>query len=194
MEAAMAMPQDNLSTVKDRSSPAAVETTLEFGRYRVLVRRRQLVADGVPIELGTRAFDLLLVLLEADGSLVTKDEIMSSVWPGVVVAEENLKVHICALRKALGEDRDFIRTEVGRGYRFTAEVRTIAGWRACHHPMRRAGAGQVRGWFPNGFLAGGCRVGVSSGHPGIRLDHNHPEGADPAVTESAHLCEEGEET
>jgi len=98
-----------------RSSPSAAEATLEFGRFRVLLRQRQLVADGVPIELGTRALDLLLVLLEADGSLVVKDELMSRVWPGIVVSEENLKVQICALRKALGVDRDFVRTEFGRG-------------------------------------------------------------------------------
>jgi DNA-binding winged helix-turn-helix (wHTH) protein len=121
----------------NRSSPAAADATLEFGRFRILLRRRQLVVDGVPIELGTRAFDLLLVLLEADGSLVTKVELMSRVWPGIVVAEENLKVQMSALRKALGEDRDFIRTEFGRGYRFTAAVRSTLPWGACQRPMRR---------------------------------------------------------
>src|ERR1700682_5794267 len=120
MEAVKAMPRDNSSMAVDRSSPAAADATLAFGRFRVLLRQRQLVADGVPIELGTRAFDLLLVLLEADGSLVTKDELLSRAWPGIVVAEENLKVQIFALRKALGEDRDFVRTEFGRGYRLTA--------------------------------------------------------------------------
>src|SRR5580700_4387883 len=106
MEAVKAIPRDNSSITRDRSSRAAAEPALEFGRFRVLLRQRQLVADGVPIELGTRAFDLLLVLLEADASLVTKDELMSRVWPGVVVAEENLKTQIFASRKALGEDRD----------------------------------------------------------------------------------------
>jgi DNA-binding winged helix-turn-helix (wHTH) protein len=119
------------------SSPAAADAMLEFGRFRILLRRRQLVADGMPIELGTRAFDLLLVLLEADGSLVTKEELMSRVWPGIVVAEENLKVQISLLRKALGEDRDFIRTEFGRGYRFTAAVRSTLAWGACQRPTRR---------------------------------------------------------
>jgi DNA-binding winged helix-turn-helix (wHTH) protein len=103
----------------------------------VLLRERQLVADSGRIELGTRALDLLLVLLEADGSLVTKDELMSRVWPGIVVAEENLKVQISALRKAFGEDRDFIRTEFGRGYRFTAAVRSIVAWGACQRAARR---------------------------------------------------------
>src|ERR1700719_3541442 len=91
-------------------SSVGAEAAIEFGRFRMLLRRRQLLADGVPIEIGPRAFDLLLVLLESDGALVTKEELMSRVWPGIVVAEENLKVQISALRKVLGEDRDFIRT------------------------------------------------------------------------------------
>jgi len=101
------------------SSSATADEALEFGRFRVLLRQRQLLADGVPVELGTRALDLLLVLLEADGLLVAKDELLSRVWPGIVVSEENLKVQVSALRKALGADRDVIRTEFGRGYRFT---------------------------------------------------------------------------
>src|ERR1700732_1307285 len=105
---------------RDRSSPVLAETTLEFGRFHALPRQRRLVADGVRVELGTRGFDLLLVLLEADGSLVTKNELLRRVWPGIIVAEENLKAQICALRKALGADRNFIRTEFGRGYRFVA--------------------------------------------------------------------------
>src|ERR1700745_121007 len=115
----------------------SADAALGFGRFRVLLRQRQLVADGAPIELGTRAFDLLLVLLEADGSLLSKEELMSRVWPGIVVAEENLKVHISALRKALGEDRDFIRTEFGRGYRFTAAVRSTVAWSSCQRRTRR---------------------------------------------------------
>src|SRR5271165_1171120 len=101
----------------------AASADLEFGRFRVLLRRRQLLAGGVPVELGTRAFDLLLALLEADGSLVTKDELMSWVWPGIVVAEDNLKFQVSVLRKALGADRDLIQTEIGRGYRFIGIVR-----------------------------------------------------------------------
>jgi DNA-binding winged helix-turn-helix (wHTH) protein len=108
----------------DRSSRASDDTIFEFGRFRVLMRQRKLVADGVPVELGARALDLLLVLLEANGSLVTKDELLARVWPGIVVAEENLKVQMSALRKALGDDRGLIRTEFGRGYRFTAAVRS----------------------------------------------------------------------
>ena len=137
MEAVKAIPWDNSLITGNRSRRAATEATLEFRRFRLELRQRQLLADGVPIELGTRAFDLLLVLLEADGSLVTKDELVSRVWPGITVADENLKVQIAAVRKALGEDRDFIRTEFGRGYRFTAAVRSTVVRGACQRPTRR---------------------------------------------------------
>ena len=116
---------------------AAEEAVLEFGRFQMLLRWRQLLADGVPVKLGTRALDVLSVLLEADGSLVTKEELLSRVWPGIHVSEENLKVQILALRKALGEDRDFIRTEPGRGYRFTAVVTSTAPWNSSRHAARR---------------------------------------------------------
>jgi DNA-binding winged helix-turn-helix (wHTH) protein len=137
MKAVTARPRNDSSIAEDRSSREAAEATLEFGRFRVLLRQRQLVADGVPIELGMRALDLLLVLLDADGSLITKDELMSRVWRGIVVAEENLKTQIFALRKALGDDRDFIRTEFGRGYRFTAAVRSTAARSASERQTRR---------------------------------------------------------
>jgi DNA-binding winged helix-turn-helix (wHTH) protein len=101
----------------------AASADFEFGGFRVLLRRRQLLADGVPVKLGTRAFDLLLALLEADGSLVTKDELMSLVWPGIFVSGQNLKVQVAILRKALGADRDVIHTESGRGYRFIGVLR-----------------------------------------------------------------------
>ena len=111
-------------------------------RDAVLLRQRQLIADGVPIELGTRAFDVLLVLLEADGSLVTKDELLGRVWPGIVVSEANLKVQVSALRKALGADRDVLRTESGRGYRFTGVLRSIVAPEARQRqarPTQRSG-------------------------------------------------------
>jgi phospholipid transport system substrate-binding protein len=120
-----------------QSRRAAQEAVLEFGRFQVFLRRRQLLADGVPVKLGTRAFDVLSVLLEADGSLVTKEELVSSVWPGVHVSEDNLKVQISVLRKALGEDCDFIKTEPGRGYRFTAAIKSTAPWNSPQHVARR---------------------------------------------------------
>jgi DNA-binding winged helix-turn-helix (wHTH) protein len=117
----------------NRSSSATAEQGLEFGRFRLLLRRRELLADGDPVELGTRAFDLLLALLEADGLLVTKEELINRVWPGIVVSEENLKVQVAGLRKALGADRDLVHTEFGRGYRFTGLLRSsaVAGPYSC---------------------------------------------------------------
>jgi DNA-binding winged helix-turn-helix (wHTH) protein len=101
------------------------QEAVEFGRFRLLPHRRELRADGVAVELGSRAFDVLMVLTEARGALVTKDEIMARVWPETVVEENNLVVQISALRRALGEDRDFIRTVSGLGYRFIAEIRNL---------------------------------------------------------------------
>jgi DNA-binding winged helix-turn-helix (wHTH) protein len=118
----------------NRWSSTTGDAALEFGRFRVLLRQRELLADGIRIEIGTRAFDLLLVLLEADGLLVPKEELLTRVWAGIVVSEENLKVQVAALRKALGADRDVIRTEVGRGYRFTGVLCTVTD--ACQSPRR----------------------------------------------------------
>src|SRR6267143_1591772 len=100
---------------------------LEFGRFQVLRHRREFLADGVPVDLGSRAFDVLMVLVEAGGELVTKDEILSRVWPGMVVEEHSLQFHISALRKVLGDDRGFIKTISGRGYRFVADITAAAG-------------------------------------------------------------------
>jgi DNA-binding winged helix-turn-helix (wHTH) protein len=72
------------------ASRAAAEASLEFGRFRVLLRQWQLLVDGVSIELGTRAFELLLALLEANGSLVSKEQLLARVWPNTTVADENL--------------------------------------------------------------------------------------------------------
>jgi non-specific serine/threonine protein kinase len=112
--------------VERQANPTVTDGVLEFGRFRVLLRQRRLLVGGVPVELGARAFDVLMVLIEADGALVTKDELQSRVWPDVVVAQDNLKVQISALRKALGKDRELVRTDHGRGYRFTATVRATA--------------------------------------------------------------------
>jgi DNA-binding winged helix-turn-helix (wHTH) protein len=69
----------------------------------LLPHRRELRADGAAVELGGRALEVLMVLTEARGALVTKNEIMARVWPDTVVEENNLVVQISALRKALGE-------------------------------------------------------------------------------------------
>jgi DNA-binding winged helix-turn-helix (wHTH) protein len=122
------------------------DTTLEFGRFHILTRRRQLLADGLPVELGTRAFDLLMVLIDADGALVTKDELLALVWPGIFVDASSIKVQVSVLRKALGKDRDLIRTEFGRGYRFTAAISSIAAVPEDPRPMRRKHRSRREEW------------------------------------------------
>jgi DNA-binding winged helix-turn-helix (wHTH) protein len=155
---ARARAQKPLLQGANRSSSATADAALEFGRFRVQLRRRQLLADGVPVELGTRAFDLLLVLLEVDGLLITKQELLGRVWPGLVVSEENLKVQVSALRKALGADRDVIRTEFGRGYRFTGLLCTNNVTDESLSPMRPK---QRRGEFCFYKIVGKC-PGVTS--------------------------------
>ena len=100
-----------------------------FGPFRLDVARRELLAHGVPVTLGQRAFDVLLALVGRRGQLVTKDELMAEVWPGIVVEENNLQVHVSALRKVLGTADDgerYLLTVAGRGYRFVAPVEAQA--------------------------------------------------------------------
>src|SRR3954471_22384364 len=100
---------------------------IAFGRFRVLPQRRELLADGRPVKLGGRAFDVLLALIEARGAVVSKDALMTRVWPDRIVEENNLQWQISALRAAFGADRNLIRTVSGRGYQFTAEGDTGYG-------------------------------------------------------------------
>lgn len=91
-----------------------------FGDFELQADEHRLLVGGAPIALGARAFNLLLALVERAGQLVTKDELLERVWPGVVVEENNLQVQVSTLRKLLGSDA--IATVVGRGYRFTPEI------------------------------------------------------------------------
>ncbi|TMJ25807.1 MAG: hypothetical protein E6G88_17090 [Alphaproteobacteria bacterium] len=103
-------------------TPAA----MEFGRFRVLPHRRELLADSRPIHLGGRAFDVLMALIEASGAVVSKDALIERVWPNQVVEENNLHVQISTLRNAFAADRGLIRTIAGRGYQFTGVIRTVS--------------------------------------------------------------------
>jgi predicted ATPase/DNA-binding winged helix-turn-helix (wHTH) protein len=100
---------------------------IEFGRFRVVPHRRELLADGRPIHLGGRTFDVLMALIAGQGAVVEKDALMQRVWPNQIVAESSLHVQISVLRNALGADRKLIRTISGRGYQFTGEIRAVAG-------------------------------------------------------------------
>jgi TolB-like protein len=98
---------------------------VRFGRFRFDLGRRELWRDGVPVRLGSRALDVLSMLAGAAGNVVTKDELLARVWPGLVVEENNLQVQVSALRKALDEDQSgqsYLITVPGRGYRFIGLV------------------------------------------------------------------------
>jgi len=93
---------------------------LSFGIYRLNRQERLVEGSDGPLELSARAFDLLCELLDNAGEVVSKDAIFAAVWPGVVVEENTLQVHVSALRKALGPD--MIVAVHGRGYRYAGPV------------------------------------------------------------------------
>src|SRR5262252_2887323 len=98
-----------------------VPAGIAFGRFLLVPHRRELLADGRPIKLGGRAFDVLMALIEARGAVVSKDALMARVWPDRIVEENNLQWQISALRGAFGVERELIRTVSGRGYQFIGE-------------------------------------------------------------------------
>src|ERR1700757_4029580 len=104
----------------DTASEAPAE--IAFGRFLLLPHRRELLADGRPVKLGGRAFEVLMALIEAHGAVVSKNALMARVWPDRIVEENNLQWQISALRAAFGADRNLVRTVSGRGYQFTAEI------------------------------------------------------------------------
>ncbi|CAM2195564.1 Transcriptional regulator [Paraburkholderia kururiensis] len=89
---------------------------IQIGQLHVFLESREIRLNGERVRIGSRAFDILELLIRAEGALVSKDEIIRCVWPTTIVQENNLQVHIAALRKALGPQRDLIRTVPGRGY------------------------------------------------------------------------------
>jgi eukaryotic-like serine/threonine-protein kinase len=106
----------------------------EFDKFRLLPDKRLLLSDGAPVPLMAKAFDTLVLLLEKRDRVVSKDELLHAIWPGVVVEEGNLTQQIFLLRKALGESAQhprYILTVPGHGYRFTAPVTEISpdAWR-----------------------------------------------------------------
>ena len=97
----------------------------EFDKFRLDAGERQLLRDGQPVTLSSKAFDLLLALVENSGRLVEKEEIYNRVWADQVVEESNLTVQVSAIRKALGDrtqNPKYIVTVPGYGYRFVGDV------------------------------------------------------------------------
>ena len=90
-------------------------------QWEVDISRRELRSRGTPVALGNRAFEIVEALARAEGQLVSKDDLMERVWPGIIVGDNTLQVHISAVRKALGPDRGMLKTSHGRGYRLVGD-------------------------------------------------------------------------
>lgn len=103
----------------------AVVQAFSFGQFRVTPHARLLEHGGSHVPLGSRAFDLLCLLVSRPGEIISKRELMVKAWPNVTVGESNLRVHITLLRRALGDRQRGVRyvvTVPGRGYCFVACV------------------------------------------------------------------------
>src|SRR5271165_7156115 len=101
------------------------EATFAFGSFRLIPAQRMLFEDGKPLRLGSRALDILVTLVESAGETIHKDQLIARTWPETVVDEGALRVHVAALRKALGDGRAgrrYIANNPGRGYTFVAPV------------------------------------------------------------------------
>src|SRR5215217_210209 len=100
-----------------------LETRFSFDDFEVDSARRILLKNGQAVALKPKTFDLLVALVERRGAIISKNDLLETVWENQFVEEKNLTVHIAALRKALGERKDenrFIATIPGTGYKFVA--------------------------------------------------------------------------
>jgi predicted ATPase/DNA-binding winged helix-turn-helix (wHTH) protein len=107
----------------DRS--ATSERVASFGPFRLFPARQLLLEGETPVRVGARALEILNVLVERAGELVSKKELIARVWPNIVVEESNLKVQVAALRRVLGDGqpgRRYLASVPGQGYRFVAPV------------------------------------------------------------------------
>ena len=110
---------------KPTATAGAAPAEVSFGPFRVLPTQFLLLEGGKPVPLGSRALEILIVLLERPGQLISRQELMARVWPNVFVVSANLTVHMSALRRMLRDGRDgnrFIINIPGRGYSFVASV------------------------------------------------------------------------
>jgi DNA-binding winged helix-turn-helix (wHTH) protein len=99
--------------------------SVTFGPFRLFATERLLERDGVPVNLGGRALDILLTLVERAGEVISTKELIAAVWPDVTVDDGSLRFHIAGLRKMLGDGKDgarYVANVWGRGYCFVAPV------------------------------------------------------------------------
>ena len=116
---------EKLSFDKRTEPTSAAPTEISFGPFRLRPGQFLLLEGEEPVHLGSRALEILIVLLERPGELVSKQELMGRVWPDTFVEPANLTVHISALRRTLRDGRDgnrFIINVPGRGYIFVASA------------------------------------------------------------------------
>src|SRR5262245_32592297 len=116
--------EGNPSHVTERSV-ASTSRSFSFGAFVLLPEQQLLMKGKTPVRIGGRALDILVALVERAGELVSKDELLSRVWPDTFVEESNLKVNVATLRRTLGEapgGTRYIATVNGRGYRFVSTV------------------------------------------------------------------------
>jgi predicted ATPase/DNA-binding winged helix-turn-helix (wHTH) protein len=102
------------------------DDVLTFGPFRLSRKERWLERDGRPVRLGSRALEVLGVLAERAGEVVSKEDLLARVWPDTVVEESGLRVHIAALRKALGDGQGgarYVTNVPGRGYCFVSPLK-----------------------------------------------------------------------
>jgi DNA-binding winged helix-turn-helix (wHTH) protein/tetratricopeptide (TPR) repeat protein len=125
----------------------------EFGPFRVDAQREVLLRDGKPVPLTPKTFQILLVLVRHSQQVVTKEDLMKAVWPDTFVEEANLSRNIFMLRKALGEspeDRRYIVTVPGRGYRLAESVRLAPERKlsivAAQHTKVQAQVAETKPW------------------------------------------------
>ena len=115
---------------RNRQSPHlekhAIPEVVSFGPFRIIVHERRLERGGVPIQIGSRAFDLLCLLIDRPGEVISKRELLAKAWPDLSVDESSLRFHIAQLRRALGDSQGdgerYVTNVPGRGYCFVARL------------------------------------------------------------------------
>jgi DNA-binding winged helix-turn-helix (wHTH) protein len=136
-----------------------------FGPFELVVGRRDLLLRGEPVQIGPRAFDLLLALVRRQGELVTKDHRLTEIWAGAVVEENNLHVQVSALRRVLqqsGDDMRYLQTIPNRGYVFIAAVQRLTVESASQQRGVVADAvkGEVASYLPKNRQSSCCRLPI----------------------------------
>ncbi|MGB9245015.1 MAG: transcriptional regulator, partial [Candidatus Acidiferrales bacterium] len=105
--------------------PLSPKGLYEFGPFRLDCAKHLLLKDSNSLQIPPKAFEILVLLVEKRGALVTKGEVLNAVWPDTFVEENNLTQYVSMLRKALGdeaEDQKYIQTVPRLGYRFVSDV------------------------------------------------------------------------